>query len=103
MSDRNGGVRHEAHERPEARARVAPKATPQNARTLECDQVIRGSPASRGTETSAEVLVGPPWRMESNAGVNSSGTRLTLTLDGGPIAQTPNGSLRPSKLLTYLE
>jgi hypothetical protein len=22
----------------------------------------------RGTETSAEVLVGPPWRMESNAG-----------------------------------
>ena len=32
------------------------------------DQVIRGNPASRGTETSAEVLVGPPWRMESNAG-----------------------------------
>ena len=24
----------------------------------------------RGTETSAEVLVGPPWRMESNAGIN---------------------------------
>ena len=39
--------------------------------------MIRGNPASRGTETSAEVLVGPPWRMESNAGVNSSGTRLT--------------------------
>jgi hypothetical protein len=35
-----------------------------------CDQirVIRENPASRGTETSAEVLVGPPWRMESNAG-----------------------------------
>ena len=32
------------------------------------DQVIRGNPASRGTEASAEVLVGPPWRMESNAG-----------------------------------
>ena len=32
------------------------------------DQVIRENPASRGTETSAEVLVGPPWRMESNAG-----------------------------------
>ena len=29
-----------------------------------CDQVIRENPASRGTETSAEVLVGPPWRME---------------------------------------
>ena len=26
------------------------------------------NPASRGTETSAVVLVGPPWRMESNAG-----------------------------------
>ena len=25
--------------------------------------------ASRGTETSAVVLVGPPWRMESNAGL----------------------------------
>ena len=32
------------------------------------DQVIRENAASRGTETSAEVLVGPPWRMESNAG-----------------------------------
>jgi hypothetical protein len=31
-------------------------------------QVIRENTASRGTETSAEVLVGPPWRMESNAG-----------------------------------
>ena len=31
-------------------------------------QVIRGNPASRGTETSAEVLIGPPWRMVSNAG-----------------------------------
>ena len=30
------------------------------------DQVIRENPASRGTETSAEVLVGPPWRMVSN-------------------------------------
>jgi hypothetical protein len=32
------------------------------------DQVIRENPASRGTEASAEVLVGPPWRMVSNAG-----------------------------------
>jgi hypothetical protein len=31
-------------------------------------QVIRENPASRGTEASAECLVGPPWRMESNAG-----------------------------------
>jgi hypothetical protein len=30
--------------------------------------VIRENPASRGTETSAEVLVGPPGRMVSNAG-----------------------------------
>jgi hypothetical protein len=27
------------------------------------DQVIRETPANRGTETSAEVLVGPPWRI----------------------------------------
>ena len=32
------------------------------------NQVISENPASRGTETSAEVLVGPPWRMVSNAG-----------------------------------
>ena len=41
------------------------------------DQVIRENPASRGTETSAEVLAGPPGRMVSNAGpqTDSSGTR----------------------------
>ena len=32
-----------------------------------CDQVIRENPASRGTEASADVLVGPPGRMVSNA------------------------------------
>ena len=37
-------------------------------RTERCDQVIRENPASRGTETSAEVLVGPPGRIVSNAG-----------------------------------
>ena len=47
--------------------------------------MIRENPASRGTETSAEVLVGPPlgaggW---SETPVNSSGTRLTLALGGG--------------------
>ena len=35
---------------------------------LQSDQVIKENPASRGTETSAEVLVGPPGRMVSNAG-----------------------------------
>jgi hypothetical protein len=35
---------------------------------LEVIRVIRENPASRGTETSAEVLVGPPWRMGPNAG-----------------------------------
>jgi len=32
------------------------------------DQVIRENPASRGTEVSAEVLVGPPWGGLMNAG-----------------------------------
>ena len=54
------------------------------------DQVIRENPASRGTETSAEVLVGPPWGGWSETPVNSSGTRLTLTLGGGL-----EGPLRP--------
>ena len=42
------------------------------------DQVIRENPTSRGNETSAEVLIGPPWRIWSRTPVNSSGTRLTL-------------------------
>ena len=52
---------------------AARRAVP--AETELSDQVIREDPAvrssyvrGRGTETSAEVLVGPPWRMESNAG-----------------------------------
>ena len=61
--------------------------------SLPGDQVIRENPASRGTETSAEVLVGPPlgaggW---SETPVNSSGTRLTLTLDGGLEGPPPPG------------
>ena len=28
------------------------------------DELIREDPANRGTETSAEVLVGPPWRIK---------------------------------------
>ena len=47
--------------------------------------MIKENAASRGTEASAEVLVGPPlgaggW---SRTPVNSSGTRLTLALGGG--------------------
>ena len=45
--------------------------------------MIRETPAGRGTETSAEVLVGPLGRMVSNAGPQQSGTRLTLALGGG--------------------
>jgi hypothetical protein len=58
--------------------RTLRKAKPTQRRSgerLERDQVIREDLAvrssyvrGRGTETSAEVLVGPPWRMESNAG-----------------------------------
>ena len=36
--------------------------------------VIRENPASRGTETSAEVLVGPPGRMVSKAGPQGRST-----------------------------
>ena len=51
------------------------------------DKVIRENPASRGTETSAEVLVGPPlgaggWS-RTPVGPQQCGTRLTLTLGGG--------------------
>ena len=44
------------------------------------DEVIRENPASRGTETSAEVLVGPPvrpggWMVVSNAGHDTAVVR----------------------------
>jgi len=42
--------------------------------------VIRENPASRGTETSAEVLVGPPWRMVSNAGQQQWYTGVFFTV-----------------------
>ena len=50
------------------------------------DQVITENPASRGTETSAEGLVGPPGLVVSNAGRLTAVVlgRLTLTLGGGP-------------------
>ena len=74
--------------------------------------VIRENPASRGTETSAEVLVGPPlgaggW---SETPVNSSGTRLTLALGGGlegplrpAITPYPFPSASSDHLITYLQ
>ena len=53
--------------------------------------MIRENPASRGTETSAEDLVGPPGRMVSNAGQQQ-------WYGGYPCTHSrrrPNGSLRP--------
>ena len=47
-------------------------------------------PASRGTETSAEVLVGPPWRMVSNAGQQQWYRGLSVYS-----RRRPNGSPRP--------
>ena len=58
----------------------------------------RGNSGKPGTETSAEVLVGPPggyaegW---SRTPVHSSGTRLTLTLGGGP----REGGTRPRPVM----
>ena len=51
-------------------------------------QVIRENPANRGTETSAEDLVGPPGRMVSNAGPQQWYGGDPCTLDGGPIHLT---------------
>ena len=58
------------------------------------DPAVRSSYVrGRGTETSAEVLVGPPLGAGGWSGtpVNSSGTRLTLALGGGL-----EGPLRPA-------
>ena len=54
----------------------------------EPDQVIRENPANRGTETSAEVLFGPPWRMESNAGQQQWYYVNAHSLDGGPMGHS---------------
>ena len=62
--------------------------------------MIRENPASRGTETSAEVLVGPPGRMESNAGLQQWYRAVTCLrrTDGG----RPKGPLRPASALRPL-
>ena len=59
--------------------------------------MIRENPASRGTETSAEVLVGPPGRMVSNAGQQQ-------WYEGGhPLPRRrPKGPLRPATALRPL-
>jgi hypothetical protein len=52
---------------------------------------LRGNSASRGTETSAEVLVGPPWRMDSNAGQQQTVERRMESnahSDGGPMGHS---------------
>jgi hypothetical protein len=56
------------------RARAGVERLPDSANRVS-DQVVREYSASRGTEASAEVLVGPPGRMVSNAGQQRSGTR----------------------------
>ena len=59
------------------------------------DQVIRENPASRGTETSAEDLVGPPGRMVSNAGQQQWYGGYPCTLDGGPMGHTARSTAPP--------
>ena len=66
------------------------------------DQVIRENPASRGTETSAEVLVGPPWRAGSAGGwcrtpVNRQQWYggYPCTLDGGPMGHSARSTAPP--------
>ena len=59
------------------------------------DQVIRENPASRGTETSAEVLVGPPWRMVSNAGQQQWYGGYPCTPDGGPMGHSARSTVPP--------
>ena len=70
--------------------------------TVCTDQVIREDPAvrsscvrGRGTETSAEDLVGPPWRMESNAGQQQWYGGYPCTPDGGPMGHSARSTVPP--------
>ena len=49
----------------------------------------------RGTETSAEDLVGPPWRMESNAGQQQWYGGYPCTPDGGPVGHSARSTVPP--------
>ena len=76
---------------------------PGSVRLRGCDQVIREDPAGavvvrawpRGTETSAEVLVGPPWRMVSNAGQQQWYGGYPCTPDGGPMGHSARSTVHP--------
>ena len=57
--------------------------------------MIRENPASRGTETSAEVLVGPPRRMVSNAGQQQWYGGYPCTPDGGPMGHSARSTAPP--------
>ena len=69
---------------------------------IKYDQVIREDPAvrsscvrGRGTETSAEDLVGPPWRMESNVGQQQWYGGYPCTPDGGPMGHSARSTVPP--------
>ena len=49
----------------------------------------------RGTETSAEELVGPPWRMVSNAGQQQWYGGYPCTPDGGPMGHSARSTVPP--------
>ena len=49
----------------------------------------------RGTETSAEDLVGPPERMESNAGQQQWYGGYPCTPDGGPMGHSARSTVPP--------
>ena len=70
-------------------------------KSRQCDQVIRENPASRGTETSAEELVGPPWRMVSNAGQQQWYGGYPCTLDGGPMGHSARSTVPPPPIRLF--
>ena len=49
----------------------------------------------RGTETSAEVLVGPPWRIAPNAGQQQWYGGYPCTPDGGPMGHSARSTVPP--------
>ena len=81
---------------------VTPAFRVASLRHLLTDQVIREDLAvrsscvrGRGTETSAEVLVGPPWRKESNAGQQQWYGGYPCTPDGGPMGHSARSTVPP--------
>ena len=77
-------------ERPVSQRPIA-KIGPGGMEVTYFDQGVRENPASRGTETSAEVLVGPPGRMVSNAGQRQQWYERgghPPAPDGGPVGHS---------------